>query len=99
MSARADGFDILVTPTLGETPPKIGEHDNNPMSNGTGTQGCGWIPFTPFNKPAAPSWFAAPRRWQRTSRGVQFVADCGRDDLLIGLAAQLEHAPWGHIEA
>jgi len=99
----ADGFDILVTPTLGETPPKIGEHDNNPeRPMDPMRRAAEWIPFTPpFNTTGQPA-ISLPLHMAGNGLpvGVQFVADYGRDDLLISLAAQLEQAfPWGHIEA
>ena len=99
----ADGFDILVTPTLGETPPKIGEHDNNPdRPMDPMRRAAEWIPFTPpFNTTGQPA-ISLPLHVAGNGLpvGVQFVADYGRDDLLISLAAQLERAfPWGHIEA
>ena len=97
----ADGFDILVTPTLGETPPKIGEHDNNPdRPMDPMRRAAEWIPFTPpFNTTGQPA-ISLPLHTAANGLpvGVQFVADYGRDDLLISLAAQLEQAfPWGHI--
>ncbi len=96
-----DGFDILVTPTLGETPPKIGEHDNNPdRPMDPMRRAAEWIPFTPpFNTTGQPA-ISLPLHTAANGLpvGVQFVADYGRDDLLISLAAQLEQAfPWGHI--
>ena len=91
----ADGFDILVTPTLAETPPKIGEHDNNPdRPMDPMRRAAEWVPFTPpFNTTGQPA-ISLPLHVAGNGLpvGVQFVADYGRDDLLISLAAQLERA-------
>jgi amidase len=94
----ADGFDLLVTPTLGEPPPRIGSlatPRDNPLEGVART--IGLIPFTPpFNITGQPA-MSLPLHWNRDGLpiGVQLVAAYGREDLLIRAAAQLEQAkPW-----
>jgi amidase len=96
----ADGFDILVTPTLSQLPLPIGSFANNPQSPLAPMRTAGeFLGFTqPFNVSGQP---AISLPLHRTSEGlpigVQLVAAYGRDDLLIRIAAQLEHAmPWSN---
>jgi amidase len=93
----ADGFDVLVTPTLGEPPPRIGEllaPPDNPLAV---DRAIGLIPFTPpFNITGQPA-ISLPLHWTAHGLpvGVQLIAAYGRDDLLLRVAAQLEQArPW-----
>jgi amidase len=91
----ADGYDLLITPTLATPPPKIGE------LRGTGPDGrsaeekiFGLISFTPqFNVTGQPA-MSLPLAWSAAGLplGVQFIADSAREDLLIRVAAQLEQA-------
>ncbi|CAN5406179.1 amidase [soil metagenome] len=96
----ADGYDILVTPTLGEPPVRIGEHDavgDDPLAGMK--RAAKFVPFTPaFNMSGQP---AVSLPLHRTPEGlpigVQFVGAYGREDILIRLAAQLEQSnPWAH---
>jgi len=93
-----DGFDILVTPTLGEPPPRIGElvpPRDNPIAGLARTLSV--MPFTPtFNITGQPA-ISLPLHWneQGLPIGVQLVAAYGREELLLQVAAQLEQAqPW-----
>jgi amidase len=95
----ASGFDVLLTPTLGEPPPRLGEMrapDDNPLGT---ERALGLIPFTwPFNVTGQPA-LSLPLHWNEAGLpvGVQLVAAYGRDDLLFRVAAQLEQAkPWAH---
>lgn len=94
----ADGWDLLLTPTLAEPPVKIGELAStaeNPMG---GMRRAGeWVAFTPqFNTSGQPA-ISLPLHWNAGGLpiGVQLVAAYGREDLLLRIAAQLEQAmPW-----
>ena len=97
----ADGWDILLTPTLARIPLKLGQIANDttqPMrSSAVSVDFC---PFTPpYNTSGQP---AISLPLHQTSSGlpigIQLVAGYGREDVLIRLAAQLETAsPWSHI--
>lgn len=94
----ASGFDILVTPTIGEPPPKLGYLVAPPGDPLAGmAKSLGLIPYTPaFNITGQPA-VSLPLHWNAAGLpiGVQLVAAYGRDDLLVGLSAQLEQAqPW-----
>jgi amidase len=94
----ASGFDVLVTPTLGGPPPRLGEllgTADDPLA-GTSKM-LALIPFTPpFNITGQPA-ISLPLHWTSAGLpiGVQLVGAYGREDLLIQVAAQLEQAqPW-----
>ena len=94
------GFDLLLTPTLAEPPPPLGEL----VSTRDAPLAAGWrageiVPFTPpFNTTGQPA-ASLPLHWNAAGLpiGVQLVAAPGRDDLIIQIAARLERArPWAH---
>jgi amidase len=92
------GFDVLVTPTIGAPPPRLGELQPTPDNPMAGTEkALALIPFTvPFNVSGQPG-ISLPLHWNAAGLpiGVQLVAAYGREDLLIRIAAQLEQAqPW-----
>jgi amidase len=94
----ADGWDLLLTPTLGEPPLEVGElyaaegDVLAPMRRATS-----FVPFTPpFNVSGQPA-INVPLHWNDEGLpiGIQLVAAYGREDLLIRVASQLEQAqPW-----
>jgi amidase len=94
----ADGWDLLVTPTLAVPPWPLGEVVNNaehplaPMAKAGRL-----VPFTPpFNTSGQPA-ISLPVHWTPDGLpvGVQLVAAYGREDVLFRVAAQLEQAnPW-----
>ncbi|MFN3257458.1 MAG: amidase [Ilumatobacter sp.] len=96
----AEGRDLLLTPTLCEPPVEIGEHDALPDDPMAGMRRAArFIAFTPpFNASGQPA-ISLPLHWNEGGLpiGVQLVAQYGREDLLIRVAAQLEAAhPWAH---
>jgi amidase len=93
-----EGFDILLTPTLAEPPPPLGEFVSTPDNPLMPIFRAATItPFTPmFNATGQPA-MSMPLSWNQDDLpiGVHFVAGYGREDVLIRLAAQLEAAcPW-----
>jgi amidase len=89
-----DGFDILLTPTLAEPPPLLGEL----MDPETGPGRL--LPFVlftaPFNVTGQPA-MSVPLAMSSSGLpvGVQCVGAPYREDVLYRLAAQLEEArPW-----
>src|SRR2546430_1669086 len=94
----AEGFDLLLTPTLPEPPPRLGEFDPAPDDALRGfTRGGAFVAFTmPFNVTGQPA-ISLPLHWTTDGLpiGVQLGAAYGREDLLLRIAAQLEEArPW-----
>jgi amidase len=94
----AGGFDLLLTPTMGEPATKLGEFEPDPEN-----------PVAPIMRSVAPAGFTAywnttgqpaislPLHWNDDGLpiGIQLVAELGREDLLIRVASQLEEAkPW-----
>lgn len=97
----ADGWDLLLTPTLGEVPLPLGTMANDPENPLHPLARAGaFVPFTPaWNMSGQP---AISLPLHRTAAGVpvgvQLVAAYGREDVLLRVAAQLEEAsPWAHL--
>lgn len=101
-----DGWDLLLTPTVADLPPKLGVMATNredPIS--PFRYSGGFAAFTSaFNISHQPA-ISLPMHWSAPSDtapeglpvGVQLVADYGKEDVLIRVAAQLESAaPWAH---
>jgi amidase len=94
----ADGWDLLLTPTLGEPPVTIGTFANDPANPmAPMVRAAQYVPFTPaFNASGQPA-ISLPLHWtpEGLPVGVQLVAAYGREDVLFRVAAQLEVAqPW-----
>ena len=94
----ADGFDLLLTPTLAEPPVPLGTFDtpDNPILGFM--RAAQFTPFTPsFNITGQPA-ISLPTATMSSDGlpiGVHLVAAFGREDLLIRVAAQIETAaPW-----
>jgi amidase len=92
------GFDLLLSPTLGEPPPPLGTFDDSgpePMAafERAFVDGCFTAAFNATGQPA----ISLPLHWSEDGLpiGIQLVAPLGREDLLLRVAAQLEQAvPW-----
>ncbi len=100
----AEGWDLLLTPTLAAPPLPIGGlygdqgdgiDPENPMA--PSMRAGRFVAFTPqFNASGQPA-ISLPLHWNDAGLpiGVQLVAAYGREDLLIRVASQLEAAaPW-----
>lgn len=87
--------DLLLTPTIAEPPPLLGEFGStadDPLA--AGIRAGRLTPFTtPFNVTGQPA-ISIPAAWNGDGLpiGVQLVAAPGREDVLIRVAAQLEGA-------
>jgi len=93
-----DGFDLLVTPTLPEPPPTLGQFAATPDDPQHGfLRGGAFVTFTlPFNVSGQPA-VSVPLHWSPDGLpiGIQFVAPYAREDVLLRVAARLEAAqPW-----
>jgi amidase len=94
----ADGWDLLLTPTVAEPPPPLTEFENSREQPTAPMRRAGeFAVFTPpFNMSGQPA-ISLPlhRNAQGLPIGVQLAAAYGREDVLIRLASQLETAhPW-----
>ncbi len=95
-----DGWDLLLTPTLGGLPSPIGTFANdsdNPLA--PFSHSAAYVPFTPAYNASYQPAINVPLHWTADGLpvGVQLVAAYGREDLLIRVASQLEQAaPWSH---
>jgi amidase len=89
-------YDVLVTPTLGAPPPRIGWFTEDGPDR-EGVRIASFIPYTAqFNMTGQPA-VSLPLHWSADGLpvGVQLVGAYGREDLLVRVAAQLEEAaPW-----
>ena len=93
-----EGWDLLLTPTLSEPPPRLGSFKptaDDPLA--PAARALSLCTFTlPLNFTGQPA-ISLPLHWNEAGLpiGVQLVAAYGREDLLIRVAAQLEQArPW-----
>lgn len=93
-----DAYDLLLTPTMAEPPPVLG--DVAPPADDPLRGAARATPFAaytaPFNVTGQPA-VSVPLHWSSAGLpiGVQLVAASGREDVLLRVAAQLESArPW-----
>jgi amidase len=94
----ADGWDLLLTPTVSEPPVPLIEFESNPAHpTAPMRRGGEFAAFTPpFNMSGQPA-ISLPlhRNAAGLPIGIQLAAAYGREDVLIRIAAQLESAhPW-----
>jgi amidase len=91
----ADGWDLLLTPTVAEPPLPLTEFENNPEHPTAPMRRAGqFAAFTPpFNMSGQPA-ISLPlhRNAEGLPVGIQLAAAYGREDVLIRVAAQLESA-------
>lgn len=88
------GYDVLVSPVTGMVTPKLGALGMDPARLKTSAL---WWPFTGFFNLSGQPAISLPLHWSAEGLpvGVQLGAAYAREDVLIGLAAQLEQArPW-----
>ena len=91
----ASGFDLLLTPTLGEPPPPLGsfapeaENPASPIFRSIPTAG-----FTAFWNSTGQPAVSVPLEWNDDGLpiGIQLIAPYGEEGALLRLAAQLEEA-------
>ena len=94
----ADGFDLLLIPTLAAPPPPLGALviTRDRLAEGA-RRLLEFSPFCAFSNISGQPAISLPLFWNSSNLpiGVQLVANFGREDLLIRVAAQLEQArPW-----
>ncbi len=91
-----NGYDLLLTPTCGALPPRIGELVSTPEDPFSGLlRSAPYGMFTlPFNMSGQPA-ISLPMSWASDGDaelpvGCQLVAAYGEEELLLSVAAQLE---------
>lgn len=91
------GYDLLITPTLGEPPVEIGTF-TTPEEPFLGfVRAATFVPYTPLGNITGAPAISLPMHWNAENLpiGVQLMGAYGREDLLLRVASQLEHAqPW-----
>ncbi len=94
---HASGYDLLLTPTLGEPPVPLGtfQTPEDPMLGfiRAGT----FVPFTPLGNMTGQPAISLPLGWNADGLpiGSHLQAAYGREDVLLRVASQLEQArPW-----
>jgi amidase len=97
-TAAADGYDLLLCPTIPEPPPTLGQMKGTDADPLAGMLRAGEVVafVQPFNVTGQPA-ISLPLGWSSDGLplGVQLVAAPGREDVLLRVAAQLEEAmPW-----
>ena len=94
-----DGFDLLLTPTLAEPPPVIGDviGTRDDPWHGMARASAFACYTAAFNVTGQPA-VSVPLTWEASRNlpiGVQLVAGYAREDVLFRVASQLESArPW-----
>lgn len=92
------GFDILLTPTIGEPPLPLGTLDSPPEDPWRGwKRSATFSPFTPICNVTGQPAMTVPLYWNKEGLpiGVHFIGPFGGEAILFRLAAQLEKArPW-----
>ena len=97
---QGDGFDLLLTPTLGVVPPRVGhlvEGDERTLTRRL-AKVTPYLPqFNVSGQPAISVPLGTPEGMSPEGLpiGVHLVAAPGREDVLLRVAAQMEQAaPW-----
>lgn len=93
----ADGWDLLLTPTLGEPPPELGVL-NTPDEPFVGYgRAATFTPYSPVANQTGQPAVSVPieQGTDGMPAAAHLVAGYGREDVLLAVAAQLEAAaPW-----
>ena len=93
----ADGWDLLLTPTLGELPSELGVLQT-PAEPFTGfMRGGSFTPFTAVTNQTGQPAISLPVAMSESGLpiGAHLIATAGREDLLLSVSAQIETAmPW-----
>jgi amidase len=93
----ASGFDLLLTPTLGEPPPPLGTFQTPDEPFLGFIRAAVFVPYTPMANLSGEPAVSVPLHWNADDLpvGVQLQAPYGREDVLLRVASQLEQArPW-----
>jgi len=92
-----NGYDVMLTPTLGLPPVRTGQIDQETAWEDLKAQLFAYVPFTPIANITGRPAVSVPLHWNTGGLpiGSQLIGAHGDDFTLLGLAAQLERArPW-----
>lgn len=92
-----DGYDIMLTPTLGLPPVRTGAIDQKTNWEDLRAQLFDYVPFTPIANITGRPAMSVPLHWNAEGLpiGSQLIGAQGDDFTLLALAGQLEQArPW-----
>jgi amidase len=93
----ASGYDLLLTPTLGEPPVELGTFTTPDEPLLGFIRAATFVPYTPLANMTGEPAISLPMHWNADNLpiGVQLMSAYGGEDLLLRVAAQLEQAqPW-----
>jgi amidase len=91
------GWDLILTPTLGEPPVPLGTFDSPDEPILGFARAAAFVPYTPLTNITGQPAISLPLFWNAGGLpiGTQLVARTGGEDVLLRVAAQLESAqPW-----
>jgi amidase len=94
---HASGYDLLLTPTLGEPPVELGTFSTPDEPLLGFMRAATFVPYTPLANMTGQPAISLPMHWNADNLpiGVQLTGAYGREDVLLRVAAQLEQArPW-----
>ncbi|WP_029114810.1 amidase [Mycobacterium sp. URHB0044] len=97
MQRQIRHYDVLLTPTLAEEPPRIGHLDPTADYDQIIERLMDWVAFTPLQNVTGDPAISLPlaRSASGLPMGMMFSAPLGRDATLLELAYELEEAqPW-----
>lgn len=95
----ASGFDLLLTPTLGEPPVELGTFSTPEEPLLGFIRAATFVPYTPLANMSGEPAISLPLHWNDDGLpiGVQLMSAYAREDVLLRVAAQLEQArPWAN---
>ncbi|WP_332769466.1 amidase family protein [Phenylobacterium sp.] len=90
-------YDVFLTPTLSAPPPPLGHLAPDVPVGLLMDRMFGWCGYTPLQNLAGTPAISLPLAWADDGLpvGLMFAAGRGQEDLLLGLACELESAaPW-----
>jgi amidase len=95
-------YDVVLTPTLAEAPPRIGHLDPTADYQQIIDQLIEWVAFTPLQNATGEPAISLPLAESASGLpvGMMFAAPIGQEGRLLELAYELEEArPWARIQS
>ncbi|MFK8845717.1 amidase [Streptomyces sp. Ac-502] len=94
---RDGGFDVVLTPTVAQPPPRVGALRNDADPQAEFAAVGAFTPYTPLYNATGQPAVSIPLHWNAAGLpiGVMLGGRYGEDATLVALSAQLEEArPW-----